>query len=126
MPLAAVFTEKNPETSEFERFVYIQTPNGYEKRPVKVGISDYFFAEIQAGLSPGDVVSLEMPKEEREKQAKEVASNRTPGGPAGPAGKAPGKTSATNSPAVQPKTLPTPVATPAAVAPTSTSSQTKS
>lgn len=70
VPLAAVFTDRSPETGVSERYVYIQASNddGYERRPVTVGVSDLFFAEIQDGLQPGDVVLLEQPKEEREKQ----------------------------------------------------------
>jgi HlyD family secretion protein len=66
VPLAAVFTEKNPDTSQMERFVYVQQGETFEKRNVKVGVSDFTCAEIQEGLKPGDVVSLELPKEERE------------------------------------------------------------
>jgi RND family efflux transporter MFP subunit len=79
VPLAAVFTEKNQDTSQMERFVYVQQGENYEKRNVKVGVSDFFFAEIQEGLSAGDVVSLELPKEEREKKARQLAGQR-PGG----------------------------------------------
>ena len=73
VPLAAVFTEKNPDTGQMERFVYVQQGESFEKRNVKVGVSDYFYAEIQEGLKAGEVVSLEMPKDEREKKAKQVA-----------------------------------------------------
>lgn len=73
VPLAAVFTERNPETGQYERFVYVKRGNTFEQRMVKVGVSDFFFAEIQEGLSAGEVVSLEMPKEEREKKAREMA-----------------------------------------------------
>jgi HlyD family secretion protein len=74
VPLSAVFTEKIPETLQMERFVYVQHPGGFEKRTIKVGISDFFYAEIQEGLSPGDVVALELPKEERDKKAKQLAN----------------------------------------------------
>jgi HlyD family secretion protein len=70
VPLAAVFTEKNPDTDEVERFVYVQQGESFEKRNVHVGICDFFNAEIQEGLSPGEVVTLEMPKEEQEKFAR--------------------------------------------------------
>ena len=82
VPLAAVFTEKNSETGVYERFVYIvqEEVEGVEKRNVKVGVSDFFFAEIQEGLTPGEIVSLELPKEEREKKAKELAGKRSGGG----------------------------------------------
>jgi HlyD family secretion protein len=82
VPLAAVFTEKNSETGLYERFVYVvpEESEGFEKRNVKVGVADYFFAEIQEGLSPGEIVSLELPKEEREKKAKELTGQRPGGG----------------------------------------------
>jgi RND family efflux transporter MFP subunit len=76
VPLAAVFTEKNPDTELVERFVYIQQGENFEKRNVKVGVTDYFFAEIQEGLKEGETVSLEMPKEEREKKVQEMATQR--------------------------------------------------
>src|SRR5262245_12927689 len=79
VPLSAVFTEKNPETSQMERFVYVQQGEEFEKRNVKVGVSDFFFAEIQEGLSEGEVVSLELPKAEREKKAQQ-ANGKRPGG----------------------------------------------
>jgi HlyD family secretion protein len=80
VPLAAVFTEKNPETGQYERFVYVQQGEVSEKRIVKVGVSDFFFAEIQEGLSAGEIVSLELPKEEREKKAKQLSGQRPGGG----------------------------------------------
>ncbi len=78
VPLAAVFTEKNAETGQYERFVYVQKDEASEKRNVKVGVSDFFFAEIQEGLAAGEVVALELPKEEREKKAKQ--GGQRPGG----------------------------------------------
>ena len=81
-PLAAVFTERNPETGVQERYVYVQSGKVFEKRPVQVGVSDFFYAEIQNGLQSGEVVSLELPKEERERQAKAMAGLR-PGGESG-------------------------------------------
>src|SRR6266851_1421567 len=44
VPLAAVFTEKNPDTSIMERFVFVQQGESFEKRNVKVGVSDFFYA----------------------------------------------------------------------------------
>jgi HlyD family secretion protein len=73
VPLAAVFTEKNPDTGQMERFVYVQQGDTFEKRNVKVGVSDYSNAEIQDGLKAGEVVSLEMPKEELEKRTRQLA-----------------------------------------------------
>ena len=82
VPLSAVFTEKNPDTLQMERFVYVQHGEAFEKRNVKVGISDYSFAEIQEGLTPGETVSLELPKEELEKKTKQISSQKAAGDPA--------------------------------------------
>ena len=76
MPLAAVFTEKNSDNSQYERFVYVQQGGLFEKRTVKVGVTDFFYAEIQEGLAEGEVVSLELPKEEREKKKTQVAQEK--------------------------------------------------
>jgi hypothetical protein len=89
VPLAAVFTEKASEGGLMERFVYVQQGEAFEKRNVKVGVADYFYAEIQEGLKEGEVVSLELPKEEREKKAqqptKQKKSTAEAGGPGGKA-----------------------------------------
>ena len=98
VPLAAVFTEKAPKR-QMERFVYVQQGETFEKRNVKVGVSDFFFAEIQEGLKEGEVVSLELPKEEREKKAKQLASQKKGGSEqAGPSAKAAGLGQATPTP----------------------------
>jgi HlyD family secretion protein len=76
VPLAAVFTEKNPDSGQMERFVYVQEGESFERRNVKVGVSDFFYAEIQEGLSEGEVVSLELPKEAKEKKARQIAGKR--------------------------------------------------
>jgi hypothetical protein len=73
VPLSAVFTEKNPDSDQMERFVYVQHGDSFEKRTVKVGVADYFFAEIQEGLAPGDIVSLELPKDEIERKSHLIA-----------------------------------------------------
>ncbi len=80
VPLAAVFTEKNSDTSQMERYVYVQQGETFEKRIVKVGVSDFECAEIQEGLKAGEVVSLELPKEERDKKAKQLAVQKKGGG----------------------------------------------
>ena len=77
VPLAAVFTEQNPDTQVNERFVYVKKPDGLERRPVQIGISDFFFAEVQYGLSPGEVVMLELPKDEKIQAPKTPAVIRT-------------------------------------------------
>jgi hypothetical protein len=83
VPLSAVFTERNADSGRFERFVYVKADDALSKRNVKVGVSDYFFAEIQEGLTAGEIVSLEMPKEEREKRAKQLMEQRPTGGDGG-------------------------------------------
>src|SRR5882672_6763516 len=83
VPLAAVFTEKNPDTSIMERFVFVQQGENFEKRNVKVGVSDFFYAEIQEGLAEGDVVALELPKEERGKKTHQLAAKRPARGETG-------------------------------------------
>jgi HlyD family secretion protein len=103
VPLGAVFTERNPDTQEMERYVYVQQDDKFDRRNVKVGISDFFFAEIQEGLTAGTVVALEIPKEEIERKARELAHNGPPG--ASPKGASGG----TNAPKA---TTTTPVATP--------------
>lgn len=85
VPLAAVFTEKASEGGQMERFVYVQQGEAFEKRNVKVGVADFFYAEIQEGLKEGEIVTLEMPKEEREKKAKQTTVQKKSGGEAGSA-----------------------------------------
>ena len=58
VPLAAVFTE------QAGRHVFVMDGDVFERRPVKIGVSDYKFAEVLSGLKPGDVVALEPPGEE--------------------------------------------------------------
>jgi len=65
VPLAAVFTERDPDTQKAERFVYVIKAGDYERRPVQIGVSDYFYAEVQKGLSPGETVALEQPPQEK-------------------------------------------------------------
>ncbi len=61
VPLSAVFSEKG------DRYVYVRKNETYERRPVMVGIADLAYAEIQKGLSDGEIVALELPPEERGK-----------------------------------------------------------
>lgn len=58
-PLAAVFTETNPETRQIERHVFVKSGDDWERRAVDIGVSDYFFAEVTRGLQAGDEVALE-------------------------------------------------------------------
>lgn len=79
VPLAAVFTERGPDNGPMERYVFVKRGESFERHPVQVGVSDFFYAEIQSGLSPGDVVALELPKEEKERQGKGMVANARPG-----------------------------------------------
>ncbi len=97
VPLAAVFTEKNPETGQYERFVYVQKDGTFEKRNVKVGVADYFYAEIQDGLAAGEIVSLELPKEERDKQARLLAVQKSAGSETSQSGAASGASGTTTN-----------------------------
>jgi hypothetical protein len=96
--LAAVFTEKNPDTLQMERFVYVKQGDSFERRNVKVGVADFFYAEIQEGLTQGEVVTLEVPKEELEKKIHQLASQRPPAEIGALATKASTPASNTNNP----------------------------
>jgi HlyD family secretion protein len=61
VPLAAVFTEPDPDTGVNQRYVYVRKAGKFERRPVQIGVSDFFFAEVQNGLTTGEVVSLVQP-----------------------------------------------------------------
>jgi HlyD family secretion protein len=100
VPLAAVFTERDQESSQMERFVYVRKDDGtFEKRNIKVGVSDFFFAEIQEGLAAGEIVTTELPKEEREKKSKQLANQRGSGEEKGPGMTRPGRgAGGTNAP----------------------------
>jgi RND family efflux transporter MFP subunit len=91
VPLAAVFTEHDPETYETERYVYVKKGETYERRPVQIGVSDFFYAEVQSGLKPGETVSLEPPQEAIERSA-ELARNLKEAGGISAGGKSSSKT----------------------------------
>lgn len=82
VPLAAVFTEINEESQEMERFAYVKKGDGIERRPIQVGISDYFFAEVPKGLTAGETVLLELPKDAKVAIIKSPKVVRTAGVPA--------------------------------------------
>ena len=92
VPLAGVFTERDPETYQSERYVYVVNGDQYERRKVQIGVSDFFHAEVQSGLKAGEVIALEPPAEAMERAA-QLANNRAEGnGPAGARRAAPGNT----------------------------------
>jgi len=54
-PEAALFQENG------ELFVYLQTPDGWTKRAVEVGLESHTAAAVRSGLRAGDVVALRPP-----------------------------------------------------------------
>jgi RND family efflux transporter MFP subunit len=76
VPLAAVFTEIDPETGDSTRFVYVQRGNTFERRLARIGVSDYFYAEVQEGVSAGEVVALELPSEELKRLTEQALAAR--------------------------------------------------
>jgi HlyD family secretion protein len=80
VPLSAVFTERN------ERYVFVKDGESFVRRPVMIGLTDFFFAEVQQGLSEGEVVSLEHVVDSRPDQppppapARKALATGTPGG----------------------------------------------
>lgn len=63
VPLAGVFTEIDPETGAKSQHAFVRKNGKFERRPIRIGISDYFYAEVLAGLNAGEEVSLEQPAE---------------------------------------------------------------
>lgn len=53
VPLSAIFTERT------ERYVFVKEGESFVRRPVLVGLTDFFYAEVQQGLAEGETVSLE-------------------------------------------------------------------
>ncbi len=77
IPLAAVFTE------EGDRFAYVKKEEAMERRPIKIGVTDYSFAEVTSGLLVGEVVSLEQPADGHDKAGggkKPAGGTNAPGG----------------------------------------------
>src|SRR5262249_12477956 len=40
VPLAAVFTEQDPDTGRAEQYVYVKKDSVHERRPVQIGVAD--------------------------------------------------------------------------------------
>ena len=89
VPLAAVFTEFNQKLQQNERYVYVASGETFSKRSVRIGVADYFFAEVQQGVQAGDVVALEKPSADKIVEVAPAKAESRPGGAA--------KTSATNT-----------------------------
>jgi HlyD family secretion protein len=58
IPLAGVFTDQG------DRFAYVQQGNKFERRSIRIGVTDYDYAEVTSGLQGGETVSLVTPEEE--------------------------------------------------------------
>jgi RND family efflux transporter MFP subunit len=112
VPLAAVFTEKDPDTGRYERFVFVKQGERFLKRLVQVGVSDFFHAEIPSGLAGGEVVALEQPKDARLAEAREKQPAGSPA-PAGGGGGAVRQTGASNPPAATAGSVPAAAPAPA-------------
>lgn len=56
VPISAVFTEDNAK-----RIVYVRQGTHTERREVKIGITDLFYAEVTSGLKPGEEILLVKP-----------------------------------------------------------------
>lgn len=87
VPLSAVYFEDG------ERFVYVKQGETFERRLVLIGLSDNWFAEVQNGLSAGDVVALEKPEGVTPAPMGNTTSNTASNGSGGKAtsGKSSGK-----------------------------------
>lgn len=94
-PLASVFTETNPETRQIERHVFVKAGDEWERRPIEIGVSDYFFAEVTRGLQVGDEVALE-DKAKTAKASVKTPPKAAPGGTSG-SGSGGGSTPASRS-----------------------------
>jgi HlyD family secretion protein len=67
VPLSAIHTDRG------ERFVYVKEGDDFVPRPVLIGITDYFNAEVQEGLAEGDIVALEQVANEKIAKVREAA-----------------------------------------------------
>ena len=56
--------------------MYVQEGEGFIKRPVVVGLTDFFYAEVQEGLAEGDIVSLEQVADNRDNIRAQAAARR--------------------------------------------------
>ena len=83
IPLAAVFTDKG------ERFAYVRDGGKFVRVPIRIGVSDYDFAEVIKGLSGGETVSLITPAEDAG-QVQQVFGASSKGGGKSPSGKSGG------------------------------------
>ena len=98
-PLASIFTEFNPQTRQVERFAWVRDGESWTRRPIQIGVSDYFFAEVTSGLQAGETVSLEDRSKEAGTKAKAPAAGTTAGTATGSGSGASGGTRPGTAPA---------------------------
>ena len=56
MPVSAIFVEGN------ERYAYVKDAEGeWQRRVIKLGLSDAGWSQVVSGLAPGETVSLIRP-----------------------------------------------------------------
>ncbi len=93
VPLAAVFTDQG------DRFAYVQQGDKFARVAIRIGVTDYDFAEVTSGLEGGETVSLVTPAEEAGKvqQAFGAAAKGKGGGKSGEGKGSSGKSAAPSS-----------------------------
>ena len=93
VPLAAVFTDQG------DRFAYVQQGDKFARVAIRIGVTDYDFAEVTSGLEGGETVSLVTPAEETGKvqQAFGAAAKGKGGGKSGEGKGSSGKSAAPSS-----------------------------
>jgi HlyD family secretion protein len=84
LPLAGVFTDKG------DRFAYVQRGAKFERVPIRIGVTDYDFAEVTSGLDGGETVSLVAPADEAGKAQQAFGAAARGGGSGGRGPGAPG------------------------------------
>jgi HlyD family secretion protein len=77
LPLAAVFTDRG------ERFAYVKQGDRFSRVPIRIGVTDYDFAEVTNGLSGGEIVSLVTPADEAGKAQQAFGASARGGGGGG-------------------------------------------
>ncbi len=76
VPLAAVFTDQG------DRFAYVQQGEKFARVPIRIGVTDYDYAEVTGGLEGGETVSLVTPAEETGKAQQAFGAAAKGGKPA--------------------------------------------
>jgi HlyD family secretion protein len=101
-PLAAIFTELNSDSHQLERFAWVKSDDQWERQPISIGVSDYFFVEVTKGLKAGDVVSLEDRSKSAGKTAPKLAASTPPAAPIAAAARPPVAAASATSSAARP------------------------